>query len=62
MRSLHQAVIPKERLQRPHGVEVIDLDGDGTAAVISVSLESDQIMNSLASQKSEVRLFSIMLR
>ncbi|XP_068673501.1 histone-lysine N-methyltransferase SETDB1-like isoform X1 [Montipora foliosa] len=46
-------VNPRDRLQRSNGIEVIDLDGDSTAAQLSVSLESDQIIDSLRSRKSE---------
>ena len=57
----YSAVIPRDRLQRPNGVEVIDLDGDGTATMLSVPMESEEIMNSLASHKSEVRVFDVMV-
>lgn len=57
----YSTVIPRDRLQRPNGVEVIDLDGDGTATMLSVPMESEEIMNSLASHKSEVRVFDVMV-
>ena len=50
---------PKDYFQRHNGIEVIDLEGNGT--VLSVPVESDQMINSLASHKNEVRscIFSI---
>ena len=52
----YRTVIPKDHLQRPNGIEVIDLDGDGTAAMLHIPTESDQIMDSLTSHKNEVRI------
>ncbi|XP_078348189.1 histone-lysine N-methyltransferase SETDB1-like isoform X2 [Oculina patagonica] len=46
-------VIPKDHLQRPNGIEVIELDGDGTTAMLHVPTESDQIMSSLTARKNE---------
>ncbi|KAJ7373631.1 Histone-lysine N-methyltransferase [Desmophyllum pertusum] len=46
-------VIPRDHLQRPNGIEVIDLDGDGTTAMLHVPMESDQIMSSLTAHKNE---------
>ncbi|XP_074605826.1 histone-lysine N-methyltransferase SETDB1-like isoform X4 [Acropora palmata] len=46
-------VITKDHLQRSSGVEVIDLEGDGTAGLVSVSMETDHILDSLTSQKNE---------
>ena len=50
---------PKDYFQRHNGIEVIDLEGNGT--MLSVPVESDQMINSLASHKNEVRscIFSI---
>ncbi|XP_015758098.1 PREDICTED: putative protein TPRXL [Acropora digitifera] len=55
-------VITKDRLQRSSGVEVIDLEGDGTAGLVSVSMETDHILDSLTSQKNEVGLFGLVAR
>ena len=48
----YPTVIPKDHLQRPNGIEVIDLDGDGTTTVLHIPTVSDQIM---AAHKNEVR-------
>lgn len=58
----HLTVITKDRLQRSSGVEVIDLEGDGTAGLVSVSMETDHILDSLTSQKTEVSLFGLVAR
>ncbi|XP_073245234.1 histone-lysine N-methyltransferase SETDB1-like isoform X3 [Porites lutea] len=42
---------PKDYFQRHNGIEVIDLEGNGT--MLSVPVESDQMINSLASHKNE---------
>lgn len=52
---IYPTVIPKDHFQRPNGIEVIDLDGDGTTAMLHVPTESDQIMSSLTAHKNEVR-------
>ena len=57
----YSTVIPKDHLQRPNGIEVIDLDCDGTTAMLHVPTESDQIMNSLTAHKNEVRTCGITL-
>ena len=49
----NSTVIKKDPFQRPNGIEVIELDGDGT--MLSVPIESDHVMNSLTSHKNEVR-------
>ena len=48
-------------MQRSSGVEVIDLEGDGTAGLLSVSMETDHILNSLTSPKNEVSLFGLVV-
>lgn len=53
--NLLSTVIPKDHLQRPNGIEVIDLDGDGTTTVLHIPTVSDQIMDSLTAHKNEVR-------
>lgn len=53
--DLYPTVIPKDHLQRPNGIEVIDLDGDGTTAMLHIPTESDQIMDSLTAHKNEVK-------
>ena len=58
----HLTVITKDHLQRSSGVEVIDLEGDGTAGLVSVSMETDHILDSLTSQKNEVGLFGLVAR
>ena len=50
----YPTVIPKDHLQRPNGIEVIDLDGDGTTTMLHVPSMPDQIMDSLTAQKNEV--------
>jgi len=51
----YPTVIPKDHLQRPNGIEVIDLDGDGTATMLHIPTGPDQIMDSLTAHKNEVR-------
>lgn len=51
----YPTVIPKDHLQRPNGIEVIDLDGDGTATMLHIPTVPDQIMDSLTAHKNEVR-------
>ena len=51
----YPTVIPKDHLQRPNGIEVIDLDGDGTTTVLHIPTVSDQIVDSLTAHKNEVR-------
>ena len=51
----YPTVIPKDPLQRPNGIEVIDLDGDGTTTVLHIPTVSDQIVDSLTAHKNEVR-------
>ena len=43
-----------ERAQRPRGIEVIDVDGDSTTAVVPFAVETDEIVNALTSRKNEV--------
>lgn len=57
----YSTVIPRDHLQRPNGIEVIDVDGDGTTAMLSVPVDSDHIMSSLTSHKNEVRLCDVIL-
>ena len=57
MYCTYSTVIPRDRFQGHNGIEVIDLDGDATATMLSVPMESEEIMNSLTSHKSEVREF-----
>ena len=51
----YPTVSPKDHLQRPNGIEVIDLDGDGTTTVLHIPTVSDQIVDSLTAHKNEVR-------
>lgn len=53
------SVTPRDHVQRPNGIQVIDVDVDGTTAMLHEPMESDQIMNSLTAHKSEVRPFFI---